>query len=304
MYFNTKAGVHMNDKKRMLITSGMKLFATQGYHRTSIQEIATKAGISKGAFYLYFQSKEEFVVKALQFFYFEIKKKMADVNMEELPPQESLAKQINTMMEYIYEHRYIITMHLQADLSLGEDAVEFFRRVRVDNFLWLKENLLAIYGAEINDYLFDLIAQFEGLMSGIYQWVILDETPVKKDRTGPYLVDRLDEMVKTMLKRKAEPLFLMDDLPEKYQTLVHQYTVEEQLKEILKGMEETITQIDLPSEKKSELHKVVKIVLQKVKKKEHQTIVIQGLLVHFNQVPDLREQCQAIADLLQIELLE
>src|SRR5690625_5250239 len=107
MYFNTKAGVHMNDKKRMLITSGMKLFATQGYHRTSIQEIATKAGISKGAFYLYFQSKEEFVVKALQFFYFEIKKKMADVNMEELPPQESLAKQINTMMEYIYEHRYI-----------------------------------------------------------------------------------------------------------------------------------------------------------------------------------------------------
>ncbi|MBT2216522.1 TetR/AcrR family transcriptional regulator [Virgibacillus dakarensis] len=42
------------NEKLMLIEKSMNLLARKGYHTTSIQEIATAAVVSKGAFYLYF----------------------------------------------------------------------------------------------------------------------------------------------------------------------------------------------------------------------------------------------------------
>ncbi len=47
----------MKEKERLIIEMAMKLFATKGVNATSVQEIVTACGISKGAFYLYFKSK-------------------------------------------------------------------------------------------------------------------------------------------------------------------------------------------------------------------------------------------------------
>ncbi|CAM4100818.1 hypothetical protein BAPA111461_18685 [Bacillus paramycoides] len=45
----------------------MKLFATTGINATSVQEIVTACSISKGAFYLYFKSKDELLLATLRF---------------------------------------------------------------------------------------------------------------------------------------------------------------------------------------------------------------------------------------------
>lgn len=294
----------MNKKRRHLIKSGMKLFAEKGYHRTSIEEIATKAGISKGGFYLYFHSKEEFICKSFQYFYQEIMKKIAQVNINELPPRDRLAEQINAIMNYLYEHRYIIIIHLQTDISLGNKSMKFFTKMKADSFMWLKENLLAIYGSTIKDYLLDIAIQFEGMMNGIFRWVVIDELPVERNRIGPYLVQQLEEMTSSMIDQDVKPLFSMNDLPESYQTNMQQYTVEEKLRPILMEMEEKIEKTGLSQKRKDELNKVLKVFLQIIQKSERQNIVMQGLLAHFNQIPDLHDSCKEIADLLQIELLE
>jgi AcrR family transcriptional regulator len=41
-----------------LLAHGARLFAAQGLRKTSVEELAAAAGISKGAFYLFFASKE------------------------------------------------------------------------------------------------------------------------------------------------------------------------------------------------------------------------------------------------------
>lgn len=49
----------MRDKsKHHIMDIALKLFATQGYHSTSIQKIAKEAGIATGLVYNYFESKE------------------------------------------------------------------------------------------------------------------------------------------------------------------------------------------------------------------------------------------------------
>ena len=43
---------------KRLIEQGYKLFSVYGLKKTSIEELAQAAGISKGAFYLFYESKE------------------------------------------------------------------------------------------------------------------------------------------------------------------------------------------------------------------------------------------------------
>ncbi|HRW21852.1 MAG TPA: helix-turn-helix domain-containing protein, partial [Bacteroidales bacterium] len=46
-------------KHKLILDTAMKLFASSGYHNTSISKIAKEAGISKGLIYNYFDSKED-----------------------------------------------------------------------------------------------------------------------------------------------------------------------------------------------------------------------------------------------------
>lgn len=47
------------EKKLKIMSAALELFAEEGFHATSISQIATKAKISKGLMYNYFKSKED-----------------------------------------------------------------------------------------------------------------------------------------------------------------------------------------------------------------------------------------------------
>ena len=47
------------DTRAILIEAAQRLFATRGYDRTTVTSIIAEAGVSKGAFYHYFSSKED-----------------------------------------------------------------------------------------------------------------------------------------------------------------------------------------------------------------------------------------------------
>jgi AcrR family transcriptional regulator len=47
------------EKREIILSTALEVFATHGYHGSSISTIAKHAGISKGLLYNYFESKEE-----------------------------------------------------------------------------------------------------------------------------------------------------------------------------------------------------------------------------------------------------
>ena len=55
-------------KKQIIMQNALELFAKQGFEATSIQQITDKCGISKGAFYLSFKSKDELIFSLLNQF--------------------------------------------------------------------------------------------------------------------------------------------------------------------------------------------------------------------------------------------
>lgn len=56
------------NKKLLIIRKGLKALYQKGYNATGVKEITDAAGIPKGSFYNYFQSKEDFAVAAMQYF--------------------------------------------------------------------------------------------------------------------------------------------------------------------------------------------------------------------------------------------
>lgn len=54
--------------KQRLLDVGLSSFELKGFNATGLQEIATQASISKGSFYSYFKSKEDFGVGVIQYY--------------------------------------------------------------------------------------------------------------------------------------------------------------------------------------------------------------------------------------------
>ncbi|MEW7292395.1 TetR/AcrR family transcriptional regulator [Aquimarina sp. 2304DJ70-9] len=53
-------------KADALIEKGMMLLWSKGYNATSVNDIVKEAGVPKGSFYFYFDSKEDFAVKSIE----------------------------------------------------------------------------------------------------------------------------------------------------------------------------------------------------------------------------------------------
>lgn len=291
----------MNEKQVQLIKSGVTLFAEKGYHSTSIQEIATKAGISKGAFYLYFESKEAFIGTTVEYFHTQIIDRINKVSEKGLPPRENLAEQISVIIQYVYEYKPFIIMHLRENIAPGKNMDELIEKMNIDNFRWIRSNIEAIYGEKINDYLIDTIIQLEGLMNGYFKWIVIDHIKINKAEAGKFIVRRLDNIVEGMLADEEGPV--VEVLPDYKLHLQKQLKVE-QLTELLFTMKEKVSRLSTSEEQKEKLSEVIDTILKKSMQQDKNKIIIQGLLTHLQGEEELIEDCEEISKLLEIDLLK
>jgi len=56
-------------KADYLLKRGMELLWSKGYNATSVNDIVQVAEVPKGSFYFYFESKEDFAVKAIEMYF-------------------------------------------------------------------------------------------------------------------------------------------------------------------------------------------------------------------------------------------
>ncbi|MDD5491458.1 MAG: helix-turn-helix domain containing protein, partial [bacterium] len=53
-------------RKTELLTAARTIFTHKGFHRSTMDDVASEAGISKGALYLYFPSKEKLFMAIIE----------------------------------------------------------------------------------------------------------------------------------------------------------------------------------------------------------------------------------------------
>ena len=73
-----KVESNKKQKKDALFNTAFELFTTKGTNKTTISDIADKAGVAKGTFYLYFKDK------------YDIRNKLVSYKTKELPQNRCL----------------------------------------------------------------------------------------------------------------------------------------------------------------------------------------------------------------------
>ncbi|GAA0441832.1 TetR/AcrR family transcriptional regulator [Virgibacillus salarius] len=293
----------MNEKKMKLIEAGMKLIAEKGYFNTSIQEIANEAGVSKGSFYIYFPSKEDFLTTAFLDFHRHITLEMKEAKSNGKTPKESFANQITVLIDYIYKHKDYIMMYFRENISIGQDMDNQICNLKIENFNWMKENLRDIYGNQLDVMIIDAVIQVEGLIHGYLKWLVIDDITIDKYRAGMFIVRRLDDLIKGMLENQEEPLVKASEIPSDYHNATEYERFKQPFLAALRKLESKVAELPLSRAKESQLYQVIQAIQNEADSNEPQTVVIQGLLAHFTGYPELNEEVKQIATVFDVELL-
>jgi len=109
-----------HEKKRIrqkLLEEGRRRFETHGLRKTSVEDLTKAAGISQGAFYLFFESKEALFYELLLDEEYRIRGQLMRWAEEEAVTAESVRKFITESFRLISESALIRTMHLQGGLE-------------------------------------------------------------------------------------------------------------------------------------------------------------------------------------------
>ncbi|MCT2535112.1 TetR/AcrR family transcriptional regulator [Aquibacillus koreensis] len=289
----------MHEKKKRIIEESMKLFAEKGFHATSIQEIAKKSEVSKGAFYLYFDSKENLTVSIFEYYTNLVFEKMEHIRKQDIEPKQKLMEQIQLFLEMLRDHKEYIIMHFRDNLQLGKQMDELVLRLNKAAFKWISGALTEIYGADLEPYIVDASIQFDGMLQGYFKWLFLHDIQFNAKELATFIVNRYDDMAKAMIVSGEPTQIKLEQL--NYQAL--QNASPDEVKSILDHLRESIEQLDISLEEKQQLREAADVIDSERVKKQPKKIIMQGMLAHLQHEPALQEPCKKIAALLDITLL-
>ena len=147
----------VTDKKSrtraQILQAALACFADKGYHQTSMDDIVTKSGLSKGALYWHFKSKQELFVSLIEWYIFAFGEEAFHAGTEEM----SATEKIRAIMMFF--------------IDSSEQYIPFFK-ITID--FWAQtsedEQLRAIFDEMIDKFQQQLGALFEeGVANGEFR---------------------------------------------------------------------------------------------------------------------------------------
>ena len=162
-------------KKQLIMEKAIELFAENGFEATSVQQITEKCGISKGAFYLHFKSKDELISSLIDHF-------MTDMITE---IEQSVNKELATE-ELLYNYLLV---------TLGE----FKHKANLAK-LFLKGN-----GFSLNQELLEKLQMYTGVINHILLKIVQKQFAHKNSNLHLDIV-----FITTGLMKSYSELFLLD----------------------------------------------------------------------------------------------
>lgn len=227
-------------KKQLIMEKALELFAKQGFEATSVQQITELCGISKGAFYLSFKSKDELILSLIDHF---MKQITSDIDY--------MVKSTNDrQLLYTFYYAVFDSFHKHSDfakLLLKEQAQSFneelLRKVHYYDSLMDKTILFMIdrlFKEDIQDTKYDLLYCIKGLMNSYSSLFIFNNVPLDLDLLAQSLVEKTKLLAEhtTIPFISSELFFQLLKRPKKEE--VTKERILEELDQKIKEMEQSI----------------------------------------------------------------
>jgi len=187
----------MGQRKEEMLDVAVQLFQKNGFHSTSVEDITSACGISKGGFYKHFDSKENMILELLQRYYDEMFRE-ADHFSKDLhsSPFQALKKKITIELEKSIDYRYFFHA-VMTDFPPDDKGPipKSLNRMQHNLHEWHKHALLEAFGTKSGKYLNDLAVVMEGMIHSYLMKIIWQGPALPLDMVGDFIAECLHAIV-------------------------------------------------------------------------------------------------------------
>jgi AcrR family transcriptional regulator len=264
-------------KKQLIMEKAIELFAKQGFEATSVQQITEHCGISKGAFYLSFKSKDELIIEIIDHFMIQFTSEI-DYIVRNAKDGENL----------LYNFYYAIFNSFQKHSDFGKILIkeqsrsfneEFIVKMRYYDRLMEKTILSMVeclYGDdEVKEIKYDLVFCIKGFISMYSQLFLFYNVPLDLDLLSTSLVEKTD-----LLARNSTVPFISKGLI----NVLEEPPLEDLTKEqILLLLDQAIIEMDESVEKES-----LVLLKQQLHEPTFGRAIVKGLLENIRNHPQTK----------------
>lgn len=251
----------------------LELFAKQGFEATSVQQITDHCGISKGAFYLSFKSKDELIVALIDHFMKQFTSDIDYVVNHTQNDEDLLYNFYYTSFDSFHKHSDFAKI-LMKELMQSFDE-ELFSKFHSYNKSMEKVILTMIERLydDTDEYLkFDLAFCIKGFLKTYSELFLLYKFPLDMDSLIRSLVEKTNLLAKNMTIS-----FISDEL---IQALDQPLDEEYSLGQLVEIVERNIEDMEDSTEKESLL-----LLKQELLKPSLHPAIVKGLLENIQHHP-------------------
>lgn len=269
-------------KKQLIMEKAIELFAKQGFEATSVQQITEQCGISKGAFYLSFKSKDELIIALIDHFMIQI---ISDIDY--------MVKNTENSNELLYKFYYSTyhSFHKHSDFArmfMKEQTQtfnqEFISKTRyydslIDNIILTMIDRL--YGEAVKETKYDLLFCIKGFMRTYSELFLFYNVTLDLNLLSRSLVEKTN-----LLAEHTSIPFISQELMKMFELSTFEDITKEQILEV---MEQKIEELEDSIEKES----LTILKLHIIDPNLH-PVIVKGLIENVRNHP----HCKSISYLL------
>ncbi|MBU8918023.1 TetR/AcrR family transcriptional regulator [Neobacillus sp. 114] len=268
-------------KKQLIMEKALELFAEQGFEATSVQQITEHCGISKGAFYLSFKSKDELIIALIDQFMMQV---VTDIDriVRDTCDEQLLYEFYYSIYQSFHKHsdfaKVLMKEHSQ---TLNKELIQkmrYYDKLLENIILSMIERL---YGDRVQEIKYDLMYSIKSFMNMYSHLFVFYSIPVDLK----LLANSLEEKTNLLANNATMP-FVSVELHHMMQPMNVEITKEQ----ILDTLEQKIAEIEEPIEKESLI-----LLKQQLVEPTFSQAIVKGLLENIRNHP----HCKWISYLLR-----
>ena len=122
----------VSKRREQIVAAGVELFSERGYYRTTIQDIARKAGVSIGLIYQYAQTKEDILLLSLMSVMETYKQGIPDAASGRTDPLDVLWASLAAYCRTVDRARNAAVLAYRSTKSLPREHRQFLKQVELE----------------------------------------------------------------------------------------------------------------------------------------------------------------------------
>lgn len=180
-------------KRQRIMDVASELFAEQGISATSVQQITDRCGISKGAFYLSFKTKDELILAlidhAIMQFMNGIDQSVTNTSEDAKLLYQFYYTTFDTFNQYASFTKLFIKEQSHTLNKALVSKIHYFNQLLDQTITNIVDRL---YGPDIDAIKYDLIYMIKSLMRSYAEFLLMIDLPVDIDLLARSLVEKIN----------------------------------------------------------------------------------------------------------------